>query len=127
MGELEGLFEQAQSSERTQLANLVMTGGARPLHMCGMGRGGDTSEIIQILIRHGADVNAKDNYEYAPMDRLASNFVAGNAVLKSHGAVRDDNYQGACQHGTLTSLTTRGLARHWALMNDFSSINDECY
>jgi len=86
--ELERLFEQALSSERMQLANLVMTGGARPLHMCGMGRGGDTSEMIRILIRHGADVNAKDNYEYTPMDRLASNFVAGNAVLKSHGAVR---------------------------------------
>lgn len=86
--ELEGLFEQVQNNERTQLANLVMTGGARPLHMCGMGRGGDTSVIIRILIRHGADVNAKDNYEYTPMDRLSSNFVAGNAVLKSHGAVR---------------------------------------
>jgi len=88
VSELEKLFERAQSSEQAQLANLVMTGGARPLHMCGMGRGGDTSEIIRTLLRYGADVNAKDNYEYTPMDRLASNSVAGNAVLKSHGAVR---------------------------------------
>ena len=52
-----------------------------------MGRGGDTSELIKVLIKYGADVNAKDNYEYTPMDRLSSNAVAGNAILKSHGGV----------------------------------------
>merc|ERR1719291_402555 len=83
------MFEQCPSAaERKKLANLVMTGGARPLHMCGMGRGGDTSEFIKVLIKHGADVNAKDNYEYTAMDRLASNSVAGNAILKAQGAVR---------------------------------------
>jgi hypothetical protein len=87
--DLEELFQGLQSDEeRVKLANLVMTGGARPLHMCGMGRGGDTSEFINVLIRYGADVNAKDNYELTPMDRLASNSVAGNHVLKSHGAMR---------------------------------------
>jgi hypothetical protein len=87
--EMEALFQQlASDSERKKLANLVMTGGARPLHMCGMGRGGDTSELIKILIKYGADVNAKDNYEYTPMDRLSSNSVVGNRVLQSHGAVR---------------------------------------
>merc|ERR1712217_674582 len=87
--ELEALFRTIpQENERKKLANLVMTGGARPLHMCGMGRGGDTTEFIKVLIKHGADVNAKDNYEYTAMDRLASNSVAGNAILKSHGAVR---------------------------------------
>lgn len=87
--ELEALFQSLGSdSDRKKLANLVMTGGARPLHMCGMGRGGDTSEIIKVLIKYGADVNAKDNYEYTPMDRLSSNNVTGNRVLQSHGAVR---------------------------------------
>ena len=57
------------------LANLVMTGGARPLHMCGMSRGGDASSLVEILIAAGADVNSKDNYELTPMDRLASNLV----------------------------------------------------
>merc|ERR1711994_316790 len=85
MGELEGLFDQVQSSERMQLANLAMTGGARPLHMCGMGRGGDTSRIIQILLKAGASVNAKDNYELTPMDRLASNSVRGRKILLAHG------------------------------------------
>jgi len=86
--ELERLFQSVEKENRKKLANLVMAGGARPLHMCGMGRGGDTSELIRVLIQHGADVNAKDNYEYTPMDRLSSNSVAGNAILKSHGGVR---------------------------------------
>jgi hypothetical protein len=89
VGELKQLFSSASSDEeRRKLANLVMTGGARPLHMCGMGRGGDTSALIKVLVSNGADVNAKDNYEYTPMDRLASNSVAGNAILKGHGGVR---------------------------------------
>lgn len=71
----------------SKLANLVMTGGARPLHMCGMGRGGDTSGLIETLIKYGADVNAKDNYEMTPMERLSSNAVRGNAVLRRHGGV----------------------------------------
>lgn len=87
--ELEALFEEVHSKpEKRKLANLVMTGGARPLHMCGMGRGGDTSALIKVLILHGADVNAKDNYELTPMDRLASNSVAGSTILRAHGGMR---------------------------------------
>jgi len=86
---LEALFQSIPDDvNRKKLANLVMAGGARPLHMCGMGRGGDTSELITVLIKYGADVNAKDNYEYTPMDRLASNSVAGNRILQSHGGKR---------------------------------------
>lgn len=86
---LEALFESIpETSNRKKLANLVMTGGARPLHMCGMGRGGDTSELISVLIKYGAEVNAKDNYEYTPLDRLDSNSVAGKEILLSHGAKR---------------------------------------
>merc|ERR1711994_908496 len=84
--ELDTLFQSMPSEEdRKKLANLVMTGGARPLHMCGMGRGGDTSELIQVLVKYGAEVNAKDNYEYTPIDRLSSNNVAGIKLLQSHG------------------------------------------
>lgn len=87
VAKLAALFESIESKlERAKLANLVMTGGARPLHMCGMGRGGDTSKIIETLIANGADVNAKDNYELTPMDRLASNSVGGNEVLRRHDA-----------------------------------------
>ena len=52
-----------------------------------MSRGGDASALITTLVKHGADVNAKDNYEMTPMDRLSSNSVSGNAVLRKHGAV----------------------------------------
>ena len=101
-GGLQALFEGlGADSERRKLANLVMTGGARPLHMCGMGRGGDTSELITILINNGADVNAKDNYEMTPMDRLSSNSVSGNAVLRKHGAVSGSQLpRGAPQWGS---------------------------
>jgi len=85
---MDALFQSLSADdERKKLANLVMTGGARPLHMCGMSRGGDASKLIEALLRYGADVNAKDNYEMTPMDRLSSNGVAGNALLRSHGAV----------------------------------------
>jgi len=87
--DLESLFQSIPEEEnRKKLANLVMAGGARPLHMCGMGRGGDTSDLITVLIKYGADVNAKDNYEYTPMDRLSSNSVAGNKILQNHGGKR---------------------------------------
>uniref|UniRef100_A0A6U5D4A6 Uncharacterized protein n=1 Tax=Calcidiscus leptoporus TaxID=127549 RepID=A0A6U5D4A6_9EUKA len=79
---LDGLLERAGGS---RLANLVMTGGARPLHMCGMSHGANASECIKMLIKHGADVNAKDNYEMTPMDRLSSNSVKGNEILRQHG------------------------------------------
>ena len=73
--------------EKRKLANLVMTGGARPLHMCGMSRGGDASQLIRVLLAAGADVNAKDNYEMTPIDRLSSNSVAGNQLLRQAGGV----------------------------------------
>jgi|LauGreDrversion4_1035100.scaffolds.fasta_scaffold90639_1 hypothetical protein len=127
VAKLEALLESAGGEqERRTLANLVMSGGARPLHMCGMSRGGDSTELIRTLIKvrlhaacrpslaspmpapcplacahshrpaapplharpqYGADVNAKDNYEMTPMDRLASNSVTGNELLRGHGAV----------------------------------------
>jgi hypothetical protein len=88
-GDVDGLDAMLASSgtNATKLSNLVMTGGARPLHMCGMSRGGDASALIQILLKHGADVNAKDNYELSPFDRLASNSVAGNDALRRAGAL----------------------------------------
>ena len=86
--ELERLFTSLkEEKEKEKLANLVMTGGARPLHMCGMGRGRDTSDLIKLLIGYGADVNAKDNYELTPMDRLASNWCSGSAILRQHGGL----------------------------------------
>lgn len=94
--ELDALLGGENEAQRRKLANLVMTGGARPLHMCGMGRGGDSSKAIEVLIKHGADVNAKDNYEMTPMDRLSSNSVGGNAILRSHGGVSGKRLPRGC-------------------------------
>ena len=73
---------------RAKLANLVMAGGARPLHMCGMTRGGDPAEIVRILVAEGADPNALDNYAMTPLDRMLSNRVAAGELRKLGGVNR---------------------------------------
>ena len=76
------LFEQlgADSQKRKSLANLVMAGGARPLHMAGMTSGGNPAEIVRVLISEGADPNAMDNYGMTPLDRMLSNKVAASEL-----------------------------------------------
>jgi len=102
--ELEALLLSVSSKdERGKLANLVMTGGARPLHMCGMSRGGDASKLVKTLLDHGADVNAKDNYELTALDRLASNAVSGRKVLRDHGALSGERDSGLPGVPTWTS------------------------
>lgn len=60
------------------LANEVTTGGASPLHMCGMSK---TSQMwTQILLDHGADKDALDTYGYTPLHRMASNNLAIGAL-----------------------------------------------
>merc|ERR1712054_31219 len=78
----------ADKSLRAKLANLVMAGGARPLHMCGMTRGGDPAEIVRILVAEGADPNALDNYAMTPLDRMLSNRVAAGELRKLGGTKR---------------------------------------
>jgi hypothetical protein len=52
VAKLEELLATAGGEQETStLANLVMSGGARPLHMCGMSRGGDATELIRTLIK----------------------------------------------------------------------------
>jgi ankyrin repeat protein len=54
-----------------QLLEEISTGGARPLHICGMsGRG---QHCTQILIDAGADIHALDTYNYNALHRMASN------------------------------------------------------
>ena len=49
----------------------ISTGGARPLHMCGISRVGQMS--TSVLIDAGADIYAQDTYGYTPLHRMASN------------------------------------------------------
>lgn len=66
------------------LVNEISTGGARPLHMCGMSRAGQY--ITPLLIAAGADLYAQDTYGYTPLHRMASNnLVYGGEVLVRAG------------------------------------------
>lgn len=65
------------------LANEISTGGATPLHTCGMSRRGQLS--TQILIEVGGAIEAIDTYGYTPLHRMASNNLAigAEALLKA--------------------------------------------
>merc|ERR1719487_2750293 len=74
-----------------ELVNDVSTGGASPLHMCGMGR--DNQHATAYLISRGADIEALDTYGMTPLHRMASNNLAvGAAALLQAGA--DPNHAG---------------------------------
>merc|ERR1719343_1252627 len=67
------------------LVNDVSTGGAQPLHMCGMSQSNQDS--VSTLLQHGADIEALDTYGMTPLLRMASNNLArGAAQLLEAGA-----------------------------------------
>ncbi|CAK0833234.1 unnamed protein product [Prorocentrum cordatum] len=75
------------------LVDDVSTGGARPLHMCGMGR--DNQHAAAFLIERGADIEALDTYGMTPLHRMASNNLpAGARALLEAGA--DPDHAGGC-------------------------------
>lgn len=49
-------------AQHPELVKDVSTGGAQPLHMCGMSRRGQM--LTQTLIEAGADIEAIDTYGY---------------------------------------------------------------
>ena len=67
------------------LVNDISTGGATPLHMCGMSRISQKSTAY--LIERGGDIEAVDTYGYRPLHRMASNNLAiGAEALLQAGA-----------------------------------------
>eukprot|EP00239_Pterosperma_sp_CCMP1384_P008513 CAMPEP_0197858392 /NCGR_PEP_ID=MMETSP1438-20131217/32141_1 /TAXON_ID=1461541 /ORGANISM="Pterosperma sp., Strain CCMP1384" /LENGTH=208 /DNA_ID=CAMNT_0043474537 /DNA_START=218 /DNA_END=844 /DNA_ORIENTATION=+ len=67
------------------LVNDISTGGATPLHMCGMGR--DNQHATAYIISRGGDIEAIDTYGYTPLHRMASNNLAiGAEALLAAGA-----------------------------------------
>mmetsp|Transcript_41364 Transcript_41364/g.64628 ORF Transcript_41364/g.64628 Transcript_41364/m.64628 type:complete len:252 (-) Transcript_41364:625-1380(-) len=76
---------EALLSEFPDLVNEVSTGGATPLHMCGMSR--RSEELTALLIERGGDIEALDTYGYTPLHRMASNnLAAGAQALLAAGA-----------------------------------------
>jgi len=65
------------------LVNDVSTGGATPLHMCGMSQRAQHSAAH--LLEKGADANARDTYGYTPLHRMASNNLAEGAKALIRG------------------------------------------
>ena len=67
------------------LANDITTGGAQPLHMCGMSR--TNQDKVSILVDFGADVEALETYGMTPLHRMASNNLdIGARMLLEAGA-----------------------------------------
>eukprot|EP00756_Hemistasia_phaeocysticola_P028553 Hpha_TRINITY_DN16179_c3_g9::TRINITY_DN16179_c3_g9_i1::g.7977::m.7977 len=74
------------------LSNDESTGGALPLHMCGMG--GVRADKVETLVEFGADIEALDTYGMTPLHRMASNNLGeAAAALLALGA--DPTYGGA--------------------------------
>jgi ankyrin repeat protein len=71
--------------EHPDLVNDVATGGATPLHTCGMSRKNQFAAAY--VISKGGDIEALDTYGYTPLDRMASNNLAlGASALLRAGA-----------------------------------------
>ena len=66
-----------------ELKEEISTGGARPLHMCGMSSNNQLS--TQSLIDAKADLYAQDTYGYTALHRMASNNldVGGEALVRA--------------------------------------------
>jgi len=71
------------------LVNDLSTGGAAPLHMCGMGK--DNQHATAYLIKRGAAVEALDTYGMTPLHRMASNNlpVGARALLEADADPRN--------------------------------------
>lgn len=90
-----------------QLKDEVSTGGARPLHICGMSHQGELS--TQVLIQAGADIYAQDTYGYTALHRMASNNLAvGGTALVQAGM--DPNSQVAGADSTPIEIARRSRA-----------------
>jgi len=75
------------------LVSEISTGGATPLHMCGMSRGAES--MTAHIIARGGQVDALDSYGFTPLDRMASNNLAiGALALLEAGARLDASASG---------------------------------
>lgn len=90
-----------------ELVNEVTTGGASPLHICGMSQRGQYS--TQILIDAGANLDVLDTYNYNALHRMASNNldVGATALVK---AGMDPNFKPKGSDATPIEIAQRSRA-----------------
>ncbi|KAK3285383.1 hypothetical protein CYMTET_7008 [Cymbomonas tetramitiformis] len=90
------------------LVNEITTGGATPLHMCGMGR--DSQKSTEFIIQKGGNVEALDTYGYTPLHRMASNNLAigAEALIKAGANVNVRTAGG--QSPLQTAVQSRAIA-----------------
>jgi len=102
------------------LVNDISTGGAQPLHMCGMNTRNQYS--VNLLVKFGADIEAKDTYGFTPLLRMASNNLASGARALLEAGADPNNRGGAgvtpmecaqqsCARDVITFLEKWGTAR----------------
>ena len=90
-----------------ELKDEISTGGARPVHVCGMSRRGELA--TQALVDAGADLNALDTYNYNALHRMASNDLhIGAEVLVKAGM--DPNYKPPGSDDTPIGIARRSRA-----------------
>ena len=102
------------------LVNEISTGGATPLHMCGMGK--ENQKSTSYVIRMGGDVEAIDTYKYTPLHRMASNNLAiGARALLEAGA---DLHKRTGQGETAKSIAIEtGAFDVLEVLQDFDTTN----
>lgn len=95
-----------------ELIHEISTGGARPLHICGMSKQGQLA--TQILIDAGADLYALDTYNYNALHRMASNdlHIGAEALVK---AGMDPNYKPPASDSSPMDIAKRSRAIHFLM------------
>jgi hypothetical protein len=90
-----------------ELKDEIGTGGAMPLHVCGMSRKGQFA--TQTLIDAGANLHVLDTYKYNALHRMASNDleIGAEALVK---AGLDPNYQPPGSDSTPIAIAQRSRA-----------------
>eukprot|EP00191_Tetraselmis_sp_GSL018_P017776 CAMPEP_0177580924 /NCGR_PEP_ID=MMETSP0419_2-20121207/1850_1 /TAXON_ID=582737 /ORGANISM="Tetraselmis sp., Strain GSL018" /LENGTH=202 /DNA_ID=CAMNT_0019069885 /DNA_START=184 /DNA_END=792 /DNA_ORIENTATION=+ len=98
-------------NEQPELIKEISTGGATPLHICGMN--GKAQNWTEFLISLGADVEAVDTYGYRPLHRMASNnlHVGAEALLRAGSDPNALTYSGETPLGIALASEAHGVVK----------------
>jgi len=101
------------------LVNEISTGGATPLHMCGMGR--ENQKSTAYIIKMGGNIEAIDTYKYTPLHRMASNNLAiGARALLEAGA--NLHLKTVCGETAISIAKEAGAVDVLTVFNEFESM-----